>query len=171
MGNLKIHYSRTRVLHSRQGLDDIFEVVREENLLSPNIRVLYFMAGRADVHLSPSIFGRSLEQALRAIWNLNPRLMVVISGVIIAPNDADELKVAIMEINQKIGKIADRDPHLLFFNPNIGLSLGGGPQRRFFDKDSKVNNQGCSIVARGIVAASKNGRMHQNYSALAPKAI
>lgn len=171
LGNLKIHYSKTRVLHPRQGIDDVLEVVREENLLFPNIRVVYFLVGRADVHLSSSCFGKALDQLLCALWSLNPRLMLILGGIVMTTNDTEEQKVAIGEKNQRLARMADKDPHLLFFNPNIGLSLAGAPQKRFFDKDSKINNQGCAIIARGLVAAAKNGRLHQNYSALAPKAM
>lgn len=171
LGNLKIHYSRTKVLHPRQGLSDVMEVMREEGLLAESVRLIYFLAGRADLHLSASAFGRSLEKLLDDISSLNPRVMLVMGGLVMSPNDTDDCKSNLVEINSKIAKIAEKDPHWAYFNPNFVLSLGGQVQKRFFDRDGKLNNQGCIVVAKGLVSVSKLGRMHQNFGVLPPRII
>lgn len=45
LGNMVIHYLKTRVVHPRQGLDDILEIVKEENLITSSIKLIYLLVG------------------------------------------------------------------------------------------------------------------------------
>lgn len=159
------------MLHPGQGIDDILEVVDEESLLSDNIKLLYLLAGRSDSHLSPGVFGHNLEVLLEGLMKRKPRLMCVLGGLVISPFDGDNRIQSITEINGKIARVAEKDHHWLFFDPNSGVAPGCLPTKRFFDKDGLVNRAGCRIVAKGLVAASKGARMLQNYAVLPPKII
>lgn len=168
IGNMVIHYSRTRILHPRQGLEDILEVLREEKLLDEDIKLIYLLAGRADSHLNPLAVGRSLEKLLDGISKINPRVMCVLGGVLMLPSDGEETRHNMAEINLRFAKTAVKDQHWLFFNPNLSVSLAGNPQRRFFDREGKLNKTGCRFVAQALVAASKAARMLQNFASLPP---
>lgn len=168
LGNMTIHYSRTRVLHPRQGLEDVMEVVREENLLSQNIKLVYCLVGRADVLLAPAAFARLFDKLLLALARINPRIMCVIGGIVACPGDSNEIRNNVVEINQSLARLAERDHHWLFFNPNICLSFGGEPQRKFFDGKAQLVRSGCRAVAQALVAASKSARMLQNFGVLPP---
>lgn len=134
IGNMVIHYSRMRFLHPRQGLEDILEVLREEKLLDEDIKLIYLLAGRADVHLDPLAVGCSLEKLLDGIAKMNPRVMCVIGGIMMLPTDNEKARVNLLQINQRLEKTAAKDQHWLYFNPNLTVSLAGDPQKRFFDK-------------------------------------
>lgn len=165
---MTIHYSRTRVLHPRQGFEDIIEVVREENLLDSGIKLIYLLAGRADVHLSPFEVSRGLDKLLDGLAKINPRIMCVLGAILKLPSDTSDTQRRIDDINAKLAKTALRNQHWLFFDPNLSISLAGIPQKRFFDKYGKVNRAGCRFVAQALVASSKGARMLQNYSSLPP---
>lgn len=167
-GNMIIHYARSRVLHPRQGLEDIFEVIKEENLIDSNIKLVYLLAGRADLHLSASAFLRGLEKLLYDIARMNPRLMVVIAGIVLAPDDPPQARTNLADINLKMARLADRDHHWLYFNPNNCLMLGGEPQRKLFDNKGQLVKAGCRVVAQALVGASKSARMLQNFGVLPP---
>lgn len=90
LGNMVIHYSRTRIIHPRQGLEDILEILREENLLDGDIKLIYFLAGRADAIQNPLAVGRSLEKLLDGVSKISPRVMCVLGGILILPSDNEE---------------------------------------------------------------------------------
>lgn len=163
LGNLTIHYSRTRVIHARQGFDDILEVVREENLLANGIKLIYLLIGRADCFAHPGSVIRSAEKLLDGLTRINPRIMIVIGGIISDPADSTNVRTNAVDINQKLAKLAENDHHWVFFNPNISISVAGEPQKRFFDKEGKVNKAGCRFIAQALVATSRSARMLQNY--------
>lgn len=171
LGNLIIHYSKTRVLHPRQGIDDILEVVREENLLDNGIKLVYLLAGRPDKSLPPVNFGHNVEKLLDGMAKIIPRIMVVLGAVIINPGDDWETKCNIVDLNSKLARIAEGDHHWLFFNANTSISVAGDPQKRFFDKLGRVNKAGCRFIAQGLVGSSKAARMLQNFSSLPPKTV
>lgn len=163
LGNLMIHYSRTRVLHARQGFEDILEVVREEQLMANGIKLIYMLVGRADCSSPPGSVIRNVEKLLDGLTRINPRIMIVIGGVVMDPADSTNAKASVMEINQRLAKLAENDHHWIFFNPNISISVAGEPQKRFFDKERRVNKAGCRFIAQALVATSKSARMLQNY--------
>lgn len=171
LGNLTIHYSRTRVLHPRQGIEDVLEVIKEEKLLNDGIKLVYLLAGRPDASVSPMTFSHNMEKLLDGMSKLVPRLMVVIGGVLMDPLDGRDIKTNITEINSKLAVLADSDHHWLYFNSNASISIGGESQKRFFDKMGKVNKAGCRFIAQGLVASSKAARMLQNFTYLPPKSI
>lgn len=169
LGNMIIHYSRSRVLHARQGFDDVSEIISEEGLLDDAIKLIYLLVGRADSKLSPISVVRSVEKLLEFFSRKQPRVMTVIGGVIIDPTDSLEIRSNIQEINQRLASLAQNDHHWIFFDPNVSISIAGETQRRFFDKDRKINKPGCRFIAQGVVATSKAARMLQNYNVLPPK--
>lgn len=171
LGNMIIHYSKMRVLHPRQGMEDILEVVREEKLLAGNIKLIYLLAGRADAHLGSGTVIQGMEKLLDGLIKINPKIMCVLGGIIMSPSDSPELMRNIGDINVRISKVASRDQHWQFFDPNLCIALAGVPQKRFYDKEEKINKAGCRFIAQALVAASKNARMLQNYGSLPPKIV
>lgn len=171
LGNLIIHYSRTRVLHPRQGVEDVLEVIREENLLADGIKLVYLLAGRPDISLSPGTFGRNVEKLLDGMARIVPRIMIVIGAVLVDPSDGSQMLDNIREMNARLSRIAEGDHHWLYFNTNLSISVAGQPQKRFFDKLGKVNKNGCRFIAQGLVASSKAVRMLQNFTSLPPKNV
>lgn len=171
LGNMIIHYSKTRILHPRQGIEDILEVIREENLLNDGIKLVYLLAGRPDMSVSAVEFGHRVEKLLDGMAKIAPRIMVVIGAVLIEPSDSWETKVNIAEINSKLARIAECDHHWLYFNTNVSISVGGDPQRKFFEKSGKINKTGCRFIAQGLVSSSKAARMLQNFASLPPKMV
>lgn len=171
LGNLIIHYSKIRVLHPQQGFEDILEVVREEKLLGEGIKLIYLLAGRADILHAPSGVTRNVEKLLHGLARIEPRIMVVIGAILIVPSDSKLIRESIHEINHSLARIAETDHHWVFFNPNISVSIAGEPQKRFFDREDKVNKAGCRFIAQGLVASSKAARMLQNFSYLPPKKV
>lgn len=170
-GNMMIHYSKSRVLHCGQGLDDILEVVKEYALLDLTIKLIYLLAGRADALLEPSAFVRGLEKLLWEFARLNPRLMFVIGGVVVTLEDNPQARDNIAEINLRVARLAEKDHHWLYFNPNSCLMLGGEPQRKMCDGRGQLVKSGCRVVAQALVAASKSARMLQNFGVLPPLAV
>lgn len=168
LGNMIIHYSKTRVLHPGQGLDDIAEILNEEGLFGQGIKLVYCLVGRASSHLGPSAFICLFEKLLISLARINPRIMCVIGGVILCPGDGPQDRENIIEINLKLARLAEQDHHWLFFNPNITLSFGGVPQKKFFDAKGQVVKPGCRVLAQALVSASKSARMLQNYAVLPP---
>lgn len=169
LGNMIIHYSRSRVLHARQGFDDVPEIIREENLLERGIKLIYLLIGRADGGLPAGSVLRSVEKLLDFLFKKQPRVMTVIGGIVLDPMDGPDIRSNMLEINQKLASLAQNDHHWLFFNPNASISVAGETQRQFFDRDRKVNKAGCRFIAQGLVATSKAARMLQNYNILPPK--
>lgn len=167
--NLLIHYSRTRVLHPRQGIEDILEVIREESLLEGGIKLVYLLAGRPDISVSPMTFGHNVQKLLDGMAKVAPRIMVVIGGVLMDPTDSPGTKANIAEINSGLSLLAETDHHWLYFNTNASISVAGEPQKRFYDKVGKINKAGCRFIAQGLVANSKSAQMLQNFSYLPPK--
>lgn len=143
----------------------------EEALLGPTIKLIYLVVGRADAHLSPVVFARNYENLLVGLARMEPRIMCVIGGLILCPEDSEQAKLNMSEINLALARLADKDPHWLYLNPNNSLGLGGQPQKRFFDKNSKVVKAGCRALAQALVAASKSARMIQNFAVLVPKSV
>lgn len=164
-----IHYSRTRIVHPRQGFEDILEILREENLISQGIKVVYLLVGRADLLSPPLQVIKNMERLLGGMANLQPKIMVVVGALIVLPSDSLKERANILEINQKIAKMVERDHHWVFFNPNISVSIAGEPQKRFFDRENRINRAGCRFVAQALVATSKSARMLQNFDLLPPK--
>lgn len=87
LGNMIIHYSKTRVLHPRQGLEDLFEVIMEENLLGDTTKLIYLLIGWADISLNPGVVARNVETLLENVAKLQPRIMTVIGAIVINPLD------------------------------------------------------------------------------------
>lgn len=169
LGNMIIHYSRTRVLHPRQGFDDLPEIIREENILDEFIKLVYLLMGRADILSLPGVTMASVKKSLDALSKQQPRVMVVLGAILVDPLDPINVRNQIQDFNQKLASLAQQDHHWLFFDPNISISVAGEPQKRFFDKDRKINKAGCRFIAQGLVATSKAARMLQNYSILPPR--
>lgn len=169
LGNLIIHYSKTRILHPRQGFGDLFEVITEEHLLTNSTKLVYLLVGRAEVQSPPGSVIEALETLLENVSKEQPRVMTVLGAVLISPWDSITTRANIVEINQRMAKLAERDHHWLYFNSNHSVSLAGEPQKRFFDRDGKLNKPGCRFLAQGLVATSKAARMLQNYNDLPPK--
>lgn len=167
-GNMTIHYSRTRILHARQGFEDVLEVVREDKLLDSGIKLVYLLAGRADAHLSPSVVQMSLEKLLDGLVKINPKVMLVLGGILKVPSDTLETQKNVGDINVRLAHLASKDPHYLYFDPNLSVCLAGMPQKRFFDKMQRVNRAGCRFIAQALVGASKGAQMLQNYNSLPP---
>lgn len=168
LSNLTMHYSVSKVLHPGQGLEEIVELFKAGLLSLNNIRLVYILAGRADSHLSPGEFVRRLEVLLNYLHSVSPRVMVLLAGLIIEPTDSGDIAVNITEVNQRISRIADKNPHWLYCNPNTVLALGGVPQKRFFNKDGFVLKSGCMNIAKFVVAASRGARMQKNFDVLPP---
>lgn len=166
--NLTIHYSQTMVLRHDQGLRELTKLVRQDRFDLSRIRLVYLLAGRADAHLPPATFGRVLEDLLQAFQRKAPRIMILVCAVLMVVSDSDKDRLAIREINLKMAKIADKDPHWQFCNPNSVLALAGNPQKRFFSDTGLIQNNGCMTLAKVIVAASKNARMQKNFDLLRP---
>lgn len=132
------------------------------------LSLVYLLVGRADSHLSPVTFSWAYEKLLQGLARLNPKLMCILGGVLIWPEDAAKIKQNAEEINIRLAWLADKDQHWLAFNPNISLGLGGVPRRRVFDKNGRVLKVGCRALLQAIVAASKSPCMLQNYGVLPP---
>lgn len=145
------------------------EVIREEKLLDDGIKLVYLLAGRPDVSASPAAFGKGIEKLLEGMARISPRVMIVLGAVLMDPYDSSEIKANITDINIRLAKLAEKDHHWLYFNANVSISIAGNPQKRFFDKQGRVNKAGCRFIAQGLVASSKAGRMLQNFSVLPPK--
>lgn len=146
-------------------------MIREESLLSGGIKLVYLLAGRPDISMSPVVFGRNIEKLLDGMARIAPRIMIVLGAVLMDPADSAQVRSNILEINAKLAKLAERDHHWLYFNANISISIAGIPQKRFFDKLGRVNKAGCRFIAQGLVASSKAGRMLQNFAVLPPKTV
>lgn len=168
-GNMVIHYSRSRVIHPRQSFEDMLELVREERLVSESIKMIYLLVGRADILSSSGSVIRSLEKLLEGFARIQPRIMVVVGAILVLPSDTMKERANIIEINQRIQGLTDGDHHWSFFNPNVCIAIAGEPQKRFFDRDRKLNKAGCRFVAQALVATSKSARMLQNFELLPPK--
>lgn len=80
LGNMIIHYSRTRVLHPRQGFEDLPEIIREEQILDEFIKLIYLLMGRADVLSLPGSAISSVKKCLDALSRKQPRVMVVLGA-------------------------------------------------------------------------------------------
>lgn len=169
LGNMVIHYSRTRRIHPRQGFDDILEIVHEESLLDDHIKLIYLLVGRADAGSSPGSVVLSVEKLLEGFSRAQPRVLTVIGAVLVAPSDSINIRTNIGDINAQLARLADKDHHWLFFDPNVSISVAGEVQKRFFDKEGRVNKAGCRFVAQGLVATSKAAHMLQKYHILPPK--
>lgn len=169
LGNMVIHYSRTRIIHPRQGVDDVLEIIHEENLLDNNIKLIYLLVGRADVFSPPVSVVHAVEKLLEGFSKLQLRVLTLVGAILVTPTDTQNMRTNIGEINAQLARLADRDHHWLFFNPNVSVSIAGEVQRRFFDKEGRLNKAGCRFVAQGLVATSKAARMVQNYHILPPK--
>lgn len=169
LGNMIIHYSRIRVLHPRQGFDDIMEVTKEEQLLEDQTKLIYMLIGRADLHLSPGSIIHSVEKVLEGFSRINSRVLTVIGAMLILPSDSQLIRVKLNEVNKALARLAEKDHHWLFFDPNLAVSLVGEPQKRYFDREGKLNKPGCRIVAQSLVATAKAARMLQKYNALPEK--
>lgn len=169
LGNMLIHYSKTRVVHPRQGLDDILEIVKEENLILSSIKLIYLLVGRVDSLMSPGSVICSAEKVLKGFSRLQPRVMTLVGGIVILPQDSTEVRANITEINKELAKLIEKEHHWAFFNPNISVSIATVPERRYFDREGKLNKAGCRLVAQGLVATSKAARMLQGFSNLPPK--
>lgn len=163
-----MHYSITRVLHPRQGLEELKDMIRGTELNLENTRLVYFLAGRAEVHLSPAEFAKSLEQVLRELQRRSPRIMILLGAIPMFPTDSPQVRANILELNLRMARLADRDPHWLFCNINNVLTMGGQPQKKFFDSEGKVSKAGCRLVAQNVVAASRSARMQRNFDVLDP---
>lgn len=169
LGNMIIHYSNTRVLHPRQGFEDVLEVVREENWITDSTKMIYLLIGRADIQSAPGSILRAVEVLLNGLARIQPKIMVVLGAIIVCPSDTREMCENIFEVNRRLAKVADFDHHWLFFDSNASISLAGNPQKRFFDKDARINKAGCLFIAQGLVATSKAARMLQKFNELPPK--
>lgn len=169
LGNMIIHYSKTRVLHPGQGFDDILEVIRVDNLLLEGTKLVYLLAGHASILQVPGSVVNHLEKLLEGMYKLNPKIMCVLGAIVILPDDGPEIRTAVHDINFRIARLAEKDLHWSFFDTNQSVSLAGQPQKHFFDKEGKVNKAGCRFIAQGLVATSRAARMLQNYAILPPK--
>lgn len=169
LGNMIIHYARVRILHPRQGFDDVLEVVREEKLLSDVVKLVYLLVGRADLHLSPGTTVCSVEKVLEGFSRIQAKVLTVVGAVMMLPSDSRSVRNNLVELNQRLARLAEKDHHWLFFDPNVSVSLAGEPQRKFFDREGKLNKSGCRTVAQSLVATAKAARMLQKYSSLPPK--
>lgn len=129
LGNLMIHYARTTVIHPKQGFDDILELVREEDLLSKNIKLIYLLVGRPDMFSAPLSSIRSAEKLPEGFAKMQPKIMVVVGAVLVLPWDTPWEKAEILELNQKLWNVAEKDHNWVFFNLNICVSLAGEPQK------------------------------------------
>lgn len=87
------------------------------------------------------------------------------------PLDSPIVRGYIQEFNQNLAALAQQDHHWLFFDPNTSISVAGEPQKRYFDKDRKINKAGCRFIAQGLVATSKAARMLQNFGILPPRKL
>lgn len=168
-GNMTIHYSSTRIVHPRQGFEDILEIVREEQLISHSTKLVYLLVGQADVLTSSGSVIRSVEKLLDGLAKIQPRIMIVIGAILLDPSDTIAARANILEINQKLGRLAEQDHHWSFFNPNVCITVAGEPQKHFFDRENRINKAGCRLVAQALVATSKSARMLQKFSLLPPK--
>lgn len=166
LGNMVIHYSRTRRIHPRQGFEDILEIVREEKLLDEGIKLIYLLVGRADVYQSSGSVIISVEKLLEGFSRIQPRVLTVVGAVLSVPSDTHDVRANIREINLSLASLAEKDHHWLYFNTNLSVSVAGEVQKRFFDREMKVNKAGCRFIAQGLVASSKAARMLQNYHVL-----
>lgn len=169
LGNLIIHYSRIRILHPGQGFDDVMEVVREEKLLDDHTKLIYMLIGRADLHLSPGSIIHSVEKVLEGFSRIQPKVLTVIGAVLMLPSDNMMVKTKINKLNRALARLAEGDHHWLFFDPNVAISVAGEPQKRFFDREEKLNKPGCRFVAQSLVATTKAARMLQKYNMLPDK--
>lgn len=169
LGNMIIHYSRTRIIHSRQGFEDILEIVNEEKLLDNGIKMVYLLAGRADVSQPPGSVVRAVEKLLDGLAKIQPRILIVIGAILGGPADSMYIRNNLEEINVRLADLANRDHHWLFFNPNLSISVAGEVQKRFFDKEERVNKPGCRFIAQGLVSTSKAARLLQKYHVLPPR--
>lgn len=165
---LKIFKSVTQILNSRQGLPEIAEMVLQDKLRVDNMRLVYFLAGRADAHLSSSAFTRSLEAILANFRWKNPRLMCLLCSVLITPNDTDDIKSGIADINRRLARIAEKDPHWLYCNINAAVSQKGVPNRKFFDKEGNLLRGGCISVAQAVTTTARIAKMQQEFDLLPP---
>lgn len=164
-----IHYSRMRRVHPRQGFDDVLEILREEKLLDDGIKLIYLLIGRADLDQSPGSVIISVEKLLEGFSRSQPRVLTVLGAILMTPWDSTSTKEKIKEINQSLSVLAEKDHHWLYFNTNVSISVAGEVQKRFFDREGRVNKAGCRFIAQGLVASSKAARMLQNYHILPPK--
>lgn len=169
LGNMVIHYSRTRVIHPRQGFDDVLEIIREEKLLDQGIKLIYLLVGRADVYQPPGLVIHSMEKLLGGFSRIQPRVLTVLGGILNTPADEFSISENIKEINRRLAELAGRDHHWLYFDPNVSVSVAGQVQKRFFDKEGRLNKPGCRFMAQGLVATSKAARLLQNYYNLPTK--
>lgn len=166
LNNLIIYKSISKHLKLNQGFGEIAEMLFQGVVHLKEFRVVFILAGRADLGQSPSVVAKSAETVLANMRWKNPRIMCLINALLHAPNDTDEQKLDIIEINRKLNKIADKDEHWLFYNPNPVLALGGIPDKRYFDRLGFLNRSGCMQLARAVTTQYRDAKMQQNFDAL-----